>query len=133
MLSLFPQILFLAPIGTALIRVAAGLAIIYTGWMLYSSREAIARERLPLIGTCPEWFTVIGSFIYIVIGALIAVGLYTQVAALLGALIALKSAIFAKRYATIIPLPRSASLLLLAIMLCLVVSGAGAFAFDLPL
>lgn len=133
MLSIFPQILFLSPAGLALIRVAAGLAIFYTAWEFYDKRHMISQERLIIIGTCPVWLTVVGSFAYLVIGALLTVGLYTQLAALLGAIIALKSAMFAKRYARIIPLPRSASLLLLAIMLCLVVSGAGAYAFDLPL
>ncbi len=144
MLSLFPQILFLAPAGTTLIRIAAGLAILYTGWMFYENRHAIARERFPLIGTCPPWLSMLGSTIYIVIGTLLVVGAWTQLAAIFGALVALKSVIFAKRYVSVMPLSRAASLLLLAMMLSIVVSGAGAFslsiggtsvrtAFDLPL
>ncbi len=133
MLSLFPQLLFLAPVGLSLLRIAASLAILYSAWRFFATRHEISRTRLPLIAHMPASLTLVGSFVYFVIGALLFVGLYTQLAALLGALIALKSAIFAPRYQGIIPLCRSASLLLLAIMLCLFVSGAGAFAFDLPL
>lgn len=133
MLSIFPQILYLGPAGITIIRVAAGLSMFYTGWSLYQEREAFSRERVPLIGHCPVWLATLGAIVQLAIGALLTVGLYTQVAALLAAVVALKCIIWWRRYKKIIPLPPSASLLLLAICLCLVVSGAGAFAFDLPL
>ncbi|HWP61185.1 MAG TPA: hypothetical protein VN495_01140 [Candidatus Paceibacterota bacterium] len=133
MLSRFPQILFLAPMGTSLLRIVAGLTIIYIAWVFYNERNTVSRMRLPFIGTCPPWLCLFGSVAYFVIGGLLVIGLWTQVAALLGVIVALKSSIYAHRYEKIIPLPLSANLLLLAICLSLVVSGAGLFAFDLPL
>ena len=54
-----------------------------------------------------------------------------QLAALLGLIVALKCVLFARSYKKIMPLDRSASVLLLVILLSLVIMGAGAFAFDL--
>ena len=133
MLSLFPQILFLAPAGTALLRIAAGLAYLYVAYFLWSEQKALAQERLPLIGSLPPWLASIASLLFAAIGVLLIVGLWTQCAALLAALASLKGALFAKKYPRIVPLSRAAYLFLFVICLSLVVSGAGAFGFDLPL
>ena len=133
MLSLFPQILFLAPAGTALLRISAALTFIYWGYFYWTHLAEVSEERLPIVGMVPTWLVSIGALLCAATGALLLVGLWTQAAALVGALGALKSAILGKRYSEVFPFPRSASLLLFAICLSLVVSGAGAFAFDLPL
>ena len=64
---------------------------------------------------------------------MLAAGYYTQIAALLGAIGAFKAFLFTKRYPEIIPFSRSTYILLIAILLSLLLTGAGAIAFDLRL
>ena len=59
--------------------------------------------------------------------------IYHYKLALLGALIALKSSVWGHRYPRYFVLSRVTSLLLLVVCISLLLSGAGALAFDLPL
>jgi len=114
-------------------RVVAGLYLIYIGYTFWNERAALARERFPIIGHMPEWLSTIAAFLNVAIGVLLVVGAWTQLAALLGAIVAIKSILFAKKYEKIIPFPRSTNILLLSILLALIFTGAGALAFDWPL
>lgn len=133
MLSLFPDILFLAPVGTTLLRVVAGLFIIYAGYRVGAERERYSETRFPIIGNPPELFLWIGVLITFAIGLLLVVGLFTQAAAILGALAALKIALFNYKYPGLMPLSVGTAMLLFAVCLSLLVMGPGIFAFDLPL
>ncbi|HEY4526944.1 MAG TPA: DoxX family membrane protein [Candidatus Paceibacterota bacterium] len=133
MFSLFPQILFLGPAGIGLLRIVGGIYLIYIGYSLWSERGAVAQERFPIIGHIPEWLSMIAAALQTALGILLIVGAWTQLAALLASIVALKCIVYARRYKKIIPLDRAASILLLAIFLALVVMGPGALAFDLPL
>lgn len=132
MLSLFPQILFLAPLGTALLRLAVGITFLSLSYWHGARRGELAAVRFPVIGRGAwiVWITVLWEGI---VGLALVFGIYTQLVALFGALSALKFLIWRKRYPQFIPLDRATSALLLVICLSLVVSGAGAYAFDLPL
>ena len=132
MLSLFPQILFLAPAGTTLLRVAAGITILALAWMHYADQEKLGEEPFIVIGA-GKWIPLSASLVELIVGGALVLGAYTQAAALLGALLALKHVVWQRRYPNFFPLPRSTTLLLFVICLSLVVSGGGAFAFDLPL
>jgi len=133
MFSLFPEILFLEPAGIALLRLTAGIFLIYIGYSVWLDRRAIAGERFPIIGHMPEWLSAIAAAAQVAIGTLLVVGAWTQLMAILGAIVALKCFFLGKKYGGIVPIARSASILLFVILLALVVMGAGAFAFDLPL
>ncbi len=132
MLSLFPQILFLAPLGTTLLRVAAGITLLSLAWIHYSRREELGKEDFIVIGH-GAWIPLFAALIELLVGSALTLGVYTQVAALIGALLALKQFVWQHRYPQFFPLQRSTSALLFAVCLALVVTGAGAFAFDLPL
>jgi uncharacterized membrane protein YphA (DoxX/SURF4 family) len=73
----------------------------------------------------------------VIVEAAVAAGLffgyYTQIAALVGALTALKQIVWRGKYPSFFWLTRSAAFLLLIICLSLLLTGAGAFAFDIPL
>lgn len=133
MLSLFPDLLFLAPLATTLIRVAAGIAYLYVGYRVFATARAQTASQLPLIGRPPYWLVIAGACAYALIGALLFVGMWTQGVAILAAIGALKIAILRKWYPGLMPLPSSSALLLFAISLSLIFSGAGAFAIDWPL
>ncbi len=133
MLSLFPQLLFLAPAGVALLRISAGLMFIYWAHVYWRDNQRMATERFPIIGSAPSSLIIVGALISAVLGVLLLLGIWTQVVALLGMLGALKNIIWSKRYPGVFPFSRDASFLLFVVCASLVVSGAGAFAFDFPL
>lgn len=114
MLSIFPELLFLAPFAAFLIRIA--LAVVF-------AKSAFARVQKP-----QPLLKVFGA-----IDALIAIsfflGMYTQIAALVGTLCAL---VWLSRPEWN-PYPRSTAALVFVMSLSLLVLGAGPFAFDLPL
>ena len=132
MLSLFPQILFLAPLSATILRIAAALVFAYVAWRQIAQRETIAQTRSPVVGSGMwiVWFSTLSEGV-VALGLFL--GLFTQLCALVGFIIALKYIVWGRRYPAEFPLTRTASLLLAAVTLSLVFTGAGAFAFDLPL
>jgi uncharacterized membrane protein YphA (DoxX/SURF4 family) len=132
MLSLFPQILFLSPLGTTLLRIVAGGIFLLYAWTHAANREELGRIRFFIIGN-GVWIPLLAALVEFLAGIALVCGIYTQGAAIVGALLALKSLVWRRRYPTFFTLSPIASMLLFAICLSLIVSGAGAFAFDLPL
>jgi uncharacterized membrane protein YphA (DoxX/SURF4 family) len=132
MLSLFPQLLFLAPLSDTILRIAAGGVFIYLAYFHYENRRAASTELSRFIGGA----SVILPFyalIELILGAALVAGVGTQLAALVGCIIALKILLVRKVLRELRPLPALTYFLVAAICLALVFSGAGAFAFDLPL
>ena len=132
MLSLFPQILFLEPVGITLLRVAAGLVFLYLAYWHSQRVRELSDVRFIIIGK-GAWIVYGAIFFEAVVGAALIAGYLTQLAALIGAVMALKCLIWRGRYPQFFPLERAASFMLLAICLSLIVTGAGSYAFDLPL
>lgn len=114
MSSFFREILFLTPMAAFFLRVAAGSAL---GLLAY--RHVFVPQNS---------FRVAG-IIEGIIAVLLIAGAYTQPAALLGAIV-LGIILSIPAYRA---LPRSTLALLIVICLSLVLTGAGPFAFDLPL
>lgn len=114
MLSLFPQLLFLAPLGAFVIRIAAALTFGFIAYRHSHEASGLAKGAAVLEAAC---------------AALLLVGMYTQVGALLGIGIWILHA----AWRPLRVLPVSSMLLLFALCLSILVTGAGAFAFDLPL
>jgi uncharacterized membrane protein YphA (DoxX/SURF4 family) len=133
LLSLFPQLLFLSPAGTAILRIAAAICFAYIGRDLFQRAHELSIIEIPLFGKMHAWMVQLGASASIVIAVLLFFGAWTQGIALVGALGAAKSLIFFRRYEEMLTFSRSTYWLLLCICLMLVVTGAGAFSFDLPL
>ena len=133
MLSLFPQILFLAPAGTMLLRVAAAICFGYMAWYFWQERDRFNELSAPIVGHIRPWMVVVGDVVVALVAVLLLIGAYTQGVAILGAISVLKQIVFYGTYKDVYPFSRSTYWLLLCICLMLVVTGAGAFAFDLPL
>ena len=132
MLSVFPQILFLAPLSATLLRLAVALTFAYIAWMQLKRGDELARIRFPIVGggMWIVWFSVVTEG---AIALALLLGIFSQAAALLGLVAALKY-VFWKKYApAAVPITRGVGLLLAVICLSLIFTGAGAFAFDLPL
>jgi hypothetical protein len=133
MLSLFPQILFLAPAGTMLLRIAAAICFGYMVWCFWNERNRLTEIDAPVVGHLRPWMVSVGVAISGLIAVLLFVGAWTQGIAIIAAIVVLKQMVFFRRYQDVFPFQRSTYWLLLCICLMLVVTGAGAFAFDLPL
>ena len=114
MLSLFPQVLFLAPFSALVIRIALALVFAYAAWRHVAQGDTISRVL---------------SFLKILVAAALLVGAWTQAVALVGALFALVGLLSPRTRI----FPKSTVALVLVMCLSLVVTGAGALAFDLPL
>ncbi len=126
----FPQFFFLAPLFVPLVlRVAAGIVYLYVAWHTYSHRVEVAATRLPIIGKA-GWAVMFAVVVEVLIGLSLLLGYYAQVGALIGALGALKFLVLKNRIGGYDPISRTASFLLLATCLCVLIAGAGAFAFD---
>lgn len=130
--SLFPDVFFLSPFAYTLLRLSAGFVFLLAAWTHYERRNELDTIPFIFIGK-GVWIPVFASIIEGLTGFALILGVFTQAAAIVGALLAIKSFVWKKRYNTFFPLSRTASALLFVICLSLVVTGAGAFAIDLPL
>jgi uncharacterized membrane protein YphA (DoxX/SURF4 family) len=113
MLSIFPELLFLSPLAALLIRVS--VAIVFA---LSASRH---------IRNAPTRTRILGA-IEAVVAILLFFGVYTQVAALVAIALIVAYFFMLER-----PFPKSTLVLLAVMSMSLVVTGAGPYAFDLPL
>ena len=132
MLNTFPNLLVLGFFASTLLRVAVACLFFYASYSAYKHRDAAAHLRFPLIGEA-SWAGGFTMMMYAAIGLMLLFGAYTQIAALLAGIVSIKGLLFCKRFGPLFPYPRSTYFLLLVICLSLLVSGAGAMAFDLPL
>jgi uncharacterized membrane protein YphA (DoxX/SURF4 family) len=135
MLSVFPDLLF---IGSALaplvLRVTLALALF--GLFRYHQKHknaALVVSIAPYLKSYAKEIYTIGTYGILIVSALLFIGLLTQVAALLGAVICLKMLYFKKHYPEIAPESKNYYILLLVISLIVVFTGAGPYAFDIPL
>ena len=116
----FPQILFLGPLLAPLIlRLTAGFFILFIGWESWSTPR--------------KWLSPLCT----VVGILLVIGLYTQVSAIV-AIILLKLNFYMefckdKKFTSIQKEFLILYTVIVVILLTLIVTGPGFWAFDLPL
>jgi uncharacterized membrane protein YphA (DoxX/SURF4 family) len=115
MLSVFPEILFLAPFAALALRLALAILFALGAWQHFSAQDISIR---------------VFSALEFGIAAALFAGAWTQPVALVGLAVALVGLVFVPR---IRAYPLSTMLLACVMLASLVVMGAGAFAFDLPL
>jgi len=132
MLSVFPELLFLSPLAPTLIRFGAGVVLLLLAWDHFERRNELAGERYLVVGG-GMWIPVITAIVECGIALALLFGAYTQVAAILAAAAALKQFVWHYQYPRFFTLSRTSSALLFVMALSLIFTGAGAFAFDLPL
>ncbi len=132
MLNIFP-LQFLAPIAYAVLRICLGLIFIYLAHSHIKGRNELKNIfTLPILpfGLFFTWYICIAE---IIIGTLLILGLFTQIAALVAMSYTFK--LFVLRKFFVHPLiPRGPFLLLLFVSaFSLFITGAGILAFDLPI
>jgi uncharacterized membrane protein YphA (DoxX/SURF4 family) len=135
MLNPFPHLLayhydlFYSP---TLFRLAASICFIYIAYRIAVTRNEIKAAKLPIVGHVKGWMIWLSTTVTMVIAFMLFIGFSTQFAAILGMLITLKHGLAPKRYESILPLSRSAYILLFVICLSLLFSGSGAYGSDWP-
>jgi len=134
MLSIFPTLLVFGIFAPFVLRVVVGTYLFYIGYAhMREGRELLTQELSGLFGSFSKYLVIIGGLFEAVIGLSLIAGFLTQVMALLGALYMVKLLIFKNNYPVWIKHERVFYVILLAIFLSLLLSGAGVPAIDLPL
>ncbi len=132
MLNPFP-IQFLALVGYLILRATVAGILIYLGFSHLKHRDEL-KNVLVLswfsYGTLSTWALAI---IEIVLGLFIFVGAHTQYAVLLVSIMCIKMIVLRHWFSHSTIPPRIFYVLLLGASLTLFITGAGAFAFDLPI
>ena len=114
MLSLFPDLLFLAPLSAVIIRAALGITVATAAWKHFSHLSVAQR----LLG-----------IVEIILAALLLAGAWTQAVALITLVIFISHVSFKRMRA----LPLSTCLIAIMLCLSLIITGPGVLALDLPL
>jgi uncharacterized membrane protein YphA (DoxX/SURF4 family) len=137
MLTTFPSLLMYSFFVPLLLRVAVAAYFAYQAIGHFKNKKGVASELDHkfkwLSHESSVWLAGLLILAELAVGILLFVGAWTQIAAILAALGFLKMAYFNDTLPTYAPLPRSTYILLIVICLSLLITGAGAFAFDLPL
>ncbi|QQR64742.1 DoxX family membrane protein [Candidatus Kaiserbacteria bacterium] len=132
MLNLFP-IQFLAPFAYLLLRVSVGFILIRLGIIHIRNRHALKDTLSSGIFPYGLFFAWYLGIVEIIIGTLFLVGFLTQLAAILSMVLSLKFIMMHKRFTHPLIPSRLTYVLLFFISLSLLITGAGLFAFDLPI
>ena len=130
MLNAFPDLLVFQTLAPTIIRAAVALAFLYVAYAQFGRRDEIAQMRFLVVGAT-SWAAWVSIIFFAIIGAMLLFGYATQIAALLAIVALIKCFILKKYYPRFIPLSHSSLLLLTAMCLSLLLSGAGALAQDL--
>ena len=131
MLNPFPSLLVLSFFAPTIVRTVAAIVIGVLTYHHYQNQREIRSIISPIVGKLAEpllWLVII---IEAATTVCLFVGFETQIAAIVGALLAIRSIIVRPR--ALSPFDRSADWLLLAICCSLLLTGAGAYSFDIPL
>ena len=134
MLSVFPNLFTYSEIAPLILRLAIGIIFLELGYLKLGKERSSWNMFFETIHFKPsQLFVSLLATIEIVAGTFLVVGYLTQVAALVMAIILFAEAYVEFRDSTILKRDVVFYTLLLVICVSLLFTGAGAFAFDLPL
>ena len=137
MLNPFPDLLDFRFFAPTLLRLAAAGVFFYLAYATFRRKEVLAAVSLPFIGAGQKWVPWLVTLVEFLIGLMFFTGFYTQIAAILGIAAAVKYWVYGKFFPqsvrVFVPLSSGVMLLLAVISLSLLLTGAGAYAFDIPL
>lgn len=134
MLNPFPDLLVYSMLAPFILRIVAGLVFIDLGILLFKGEKerwltSLSVLRIPN----PKMTAKILGGIEVIGGVALIFGFYTQIAALVLALLTFCEAYVEYKYPIVLKRNLVFYVMLLAIVLSLLLSGAGRPAFDLPL
>ncbi|KKQ78025.1 MAG: hypothetical protein A3A96_03005 [Candidatus Zambryskibacteria bacterium RIFCSPLOWO2_01_FULL_39_39] len=134
MLNPFPDLLTYSLLAPLILRVVAGLLFINLGLLAFKNEKVVWFTSLSFLKVPnPKLAVKIFGGIEIIGGAMFILGFYTQVVALILGLLTFAEAYVEYKDPAILKRNFVFYIMLLAIITSLLLSGAGAFAIDLPL
>jgi len=134
MLNIFPDLLTYELLSPLILRVVLGILFISLGYLELTKEKERWLRVFEIIRFRPAkvWVKVFGV-VELLGGALLILGLFTQAAALLFAVIGLAETYIEWRAPIVLKRNIVFYVLVTAISLSLLLTGSGAFSFDLPL
>ncbi len=134
MLSTFPTLLAFGPLAISFLRIISGIIFATFGWLKLTKDKKSKITFFKTIGFKPAifWLWLVAS-IEIVAGVMIAIGFLTQIASIIAALIMFISIIIKIKKHSALPNTTDFYILFFIVFFVLIFTGAGVFAFDLPL
>jgi putative oxidoreductase len=134
MLNSFPDLLTYALLAPFILRLVAGLIFIDLGVLAFKNEKERWLVSLSVLKIPNPKLTlkILGS-IETIGGLMLLIGFYTQIAAIILALLTFAEAYIEYKEPEVLKRNFVFYIMLLAIVLSLLFSGAGAFAIDLPL
>lgn len=134
MLNTFPDLLTYSLLAPFILRVVIGLIFIDLGVILFKGEKARWLTSLSILRIPkPEMAVKILGVVEVIGGAMLILGFYTQMTALILALFTFAETYIEYKEPTILKRNLVFYVIVLAILISLLFSGAGAFAIDLPL
>ena len=133
MLNPFPQLLMFGFFVPTLIRTTVAAVFVYLALTHFKTKKDVAHSLPFKSNEVAVWAVGIAILIELGIAGTLFFGAYTQIAALLAALGSIKALALKRRFPALYPLAGLAYALLAVMAISIIFTGAGAFAFDLPL
>lgn len=133
-LNTFPDLLTFSILSPFILRVVLGLIVINLGFLKLGKEQSAWQKLFELIHFQPSvYFVKLFAFLEIGGGLLLLTGSYTQLTAMVFAVLFFCEAVLEYREETLEKRNLTFYILLFTIALSLIFTGAGAFAFDLGL
>jgi uncharacterized membrane protein YphA (DoxX/SURF4 family) len=134
MLNPFPELLSLGLVAPLILRLVLGLIFVNTGYLKLTKEKQRWAVFLNAIRLKPakQWVIVLG-LIEIIAGALLVVGLFTQYTCLVLLILTAKEWLVEYKEDALVSRDIVFYTLVAAILLSLLLTGAGFLAFDIPL
>ena len=134
MLNTFPELLSFGLLSPFLIRIVLGLIVIDLGFVSLKTEK---KEWLRVISLTkipnPKYVLKAFSYLQMIAGFFVFIGLYTQIAALVLILLTFIETFIEYKESSLLRRDLGFYLMMFVMSASLLLSGAGAFAFDLPL
>lgn len=133
-LNTFPDLLALEPLAPFILRIVLGLILMNTGYLKWKKEESRWKLFIEAFGLKHrnEFVKILGSIEFIA-GFGVLIGLYTQLCALILTLIIGIELYAENKESSLVKRDIVFYILIFAISLSLLFTGAGAFSLDLPL
>ncbi|NTV44816.1 MAG: DoxX family membrane protein [Candidatus Yonathbacteria bacterium] len=133
-LTLFPELLSFSFFAPFLLRVVIGIIFFRLGCLAVREKRRELADMIELVSSKhARIITRILGMLECLSGTLLVFGLFTQAAALSLTLLTAGTLVLKFRFPDVIPHHRSFLVLILAVLLSLLLTGAGIYAVDLPL
>jgi len=134
MLNTFPALLSFGILAPTILRITSGLIFAYFGWLKLTKDKQSKIAFFDTVGLRPaKFFLYLVALTELFVGVTLAVGFLTQISAIVASFIMFVSILIKLMKPKALPNTTDFYILFFIVFLSLIFSGAGIFAFDLPL